>query len=115
MRCEIESFGDLKNLQQGLYERCFKEYLSRAIADALDRPTLKTPRAIAVRLLLTPVVGNTGALESISLEIEMDGRIPKVRSRPFSTANLGTKGLVYNDLSPSNVNQGTLELDKEKE
>lgn len=108
MALEHLKLSSLHLLDEGRVERAFALALQRALADCEDRPALPEKRVVALRLNLTPVASPEGRLETCEVEFEVVDAQPKRRSRPYSMRATPT-GLFWNELSPDDVRQRTLD------
>lgn len=107
-RREIKKLADIESMGRGEVGVLVRQMLEAAKKDCLERPTLENARKIQVTVLLTPTPADSGELEEIGVEVECKSSVPVSRTRRWS-CGLGKDGLVYNDLAPDNVQQGTLD------
>lgn len=99
----------LKDLDDGRVAAGFDQALQRCVADCKDRPNLKDARTINLKVTIVPVAGDdAGEMESCDVQFKITDAIPKRSSKVYN-AKSTRNGLVYNDLSPDEVNQMTLD------
>lgn len=113
MVTKITNLSELAKLDGGLPDAQFRAELKRVLEDIHDRPNLKAPREITIKLKVKPTADSTGAMVDVRSEIAISCSIPKVTTREYSMGCSGTEGLVYSDGSPENHNQRTLDEAKE--
>ena len=109
MRITIRNLSDLSQLDQGVLDAQFREELKSVIEDMRDRPSVSQARKITICLSLKPTSDGAGGLLEVGTEVEISSTFPKVRTREFAMGAIKTDALVYNDLSPDDPRQGTLD------
>lgn len=107
----VQSLGDLKLAHRGIVERMFGEALVQVRDDVLARPGIKAPREVVVRMQVAPVCDDNGDLASVNVGYKVQSKIPASSTNTYNAAVM-KDGFAVNDLSPENVRQGTLDLDK---
>ncbi len=106
----ILKLADLAAFDAGIVDVLFSDEMRRLVADLMDRPKVASARKVSVVVMVTPVVDQRGNVCEAKVEIEVNGSLPKVRTRTY-TASVAPSGLKYNDLSREDVRQQTLPLD----
>ncbi len=109
MKKTISGLADLATVHGGAVARRFDQLFRDALADLMDRPGVGKVWEVNVALKITPVTGQEGALQGTKHDIVVSAKGPKyavqaVMGRPTE------KGLVYDDLSPKDHDQMTLDL-----
>lgn len=104
----------LATMDGGRIKKALEHYVERAVADCADRATLKEARKVTLTISLTPEADDAGELDEVNVEFFYAEALPKRRSKAYSmkaapTAEGETPGLFFNDLSPSDPKQGTLD------
>jgi len=109
MLCKIRRLADLALIDGGAADLLFRRYLERAIENLQGRPTVSKTRVIHIKLLMTPVAADSGELQETLTEVEVNGNLPAARTRTISMGCAGVNGLLFNDLSPDDHKQRTLD------
>lgn len=108
MAIERFNLGSLSALDGGRVREAFEQALKRCEADCKDRPALKDPRRVSLTATITPVVGDDGNLESCDVQFQIVDSIPKRKSKVYNMKSTAS-GLLFNELSPEDINQRTLD------
>lgn len=102
------SLDTLSKIDGGRIAEAFAKALRNCESDCRDRPALKEARKIAVHLTIEPVAGDDGALESCRVQFQVVDSQPRRRSKTYDMrAHAGR--LLWNELSPDDVRQRTLD------
>lgn len=112
MALEKFSLGALSTIDNGKVAAAFAHALRRCEEDCKDRPAVDTARTIMLDIQITPVVGDDGALESVNVSFRIKNSVPERQSKTYNkTYNMQATrgGLLFNELSPDDVRQGTLD------
>lgn len=101
------SLETLKDLDSGRASEAFRLHLRRAQADCEDRPADPEPRKVTLELELAPVLDDDGTCTEVTVRIKAKSSVPVHKTRVYS-CGLRANGIVFNEDSPTNVNQATL-------
>ena len=101
----LESLGDLDG---GRVAAAFEQALKRCRMDCEDRPGVRAPRKINVVLTIEPNMTEKGDLQSVQVDAQISETLPKRQSASCQMAVDG-EAIYFNDLSPDNPKQGTLD------
>lgn len=106
----IEKFrlSTLASIDEGRIREAFEKELKRAEADCKDRPALKKPREVVLVAVLVPVLGHDGECESVDVRFEIQAKVPRRTSKVYNMRST-PGGLLFNELSPEDVRQGTID------
>lgn len=108
MTIEKLDLGSLERLDQGRVGVSFEHALRRAEADCKDRPGVKAARTVTLVATIIPVQDEKGELDTCNVAFCVHESIPKRKSRVYNmTASPG--GLLFNELSPDNIKQATID------
>jgi hypothetical protein len=108
MQAKLTCLEDLAKLDRGTPDRMVREVLQLILADLVDRPALDALRTLTLKVNFKPVSAVEGHLHEIITEVEVSAKIPVKRSPAYSMKP-ADKGFRYNDLSPDNADQMTLD------
>lgn len=109
MALEKFSLSALAAMDGGRLQVAFQQALDRLRYDCEDRPSIKGARKVNLCVSLTPVATDSGELESVDVDIDIAERMPKRSSKSFNMQAVAG-GLVFNELSPDEVRQKTLDM-----
>lgn len=114
MRQTIKNVSDLGKLGNGLLNEMFRQEMERITDDVITRPGVDKPRKMTIEIMVRPIMGQAGSLESVAMSYAVNSGMPKQQSDEIQM--LCSKGqLTFNDLSQDNVHQQTIdEMDKER-
>ena len=116
VKIQFKTLADLEKLEGGLVRRAFEKELRGIFEDLRERPALTKARDITLKLTFVPATDDSGTeLTEVKIVPEVSSRRPPSRCRELSTRLVGTRHLVYDDLSPDNVHQQTMDLQPESE
>ncbi len=105
-RLSVESIGVIDD---GRVQAALNREIERVVEDCLDRPGDETAREVTMKIAIKPESGQAGVCEDCDVEFEIKSKLPPVRSKRYQMRPEGNGGLVFNDLSPEAVRQGTLD------
>lgn len=108
MALEKLTLASLATMDGGRHAVAFEQALTRARFDCQDRAVVKGARKIALVVTLEPRSDDSGELDRIHVAFAIDEKHPKRMSRAYSMQNVNG-GLVFNELSPGEARQGTLD------
>ena len=112
----IEKFqlGSLSTIDGGRINEAFEQALKRCEMDCKDRPATAKARKVALTAELVPVCTPQGDLESVDVTFQIKDTVP---TRESATYNMKAVpgGLLFNELSPEDVRQGTIDEPQPKE
>lgn len=99
----------ITKIDGGRLEAAFDQALHRLQADCKDRPGTKDARKLALHLSLSPLIDEDAlSLGSVDVAFHFTETVPKRRSKKYNMrAEAG--GLFFEDLSPDDVRQMTIE------
>lgn len=102
------NLGVLGTIDDGRISEAFAQALSRVEHDLRDRAIVKKPRKITISLVMTPVADERGELESCWVGLDVKDNIPARQTKNYNMA--ATRGgLMFNELSPEEVRQQTID------
>ncbi len=102
--------ASLATIDDGRVAAALTDELRRAVKDCLDRPAEKKPRRVALVFEIKPgFVDDTGDCEEVKVSHALRNSLPARRSREFSMMPSKNGSLRFNDMSPGDVRQMTLD------
>lgn len=107
MALEKFRLDTLATIDEGRIKVAFDMALQRLIDDCKDRPELKDARKLTLTVVVEPRP-EQGSLDSVDVSFEIKDAIPKRGTRAYNMA-VGRAGLLWNELSPDEVRQKTLD------
>ena len=109
MALEKFTLATLAEMDQGRIRIAFEQALQRLQDDLKDRPAVESARKITLLVSLVPIVGDDGELDSVDVDFKITDTVPKRESKTYNMqATRG--GLLFNELSPDEVRQRTLDM-----
>lgn len=111
---DIKGIADLAVVERGIVDALFKRAVEAVAVDMERRPSVETAREIVLTMRATPKAGESGVLVEVRLEFELKTKVPVSRTREISAVVTEGKAIRYNDLSPGDVRQGTLDMEDER-
>jgi hypothetical protein len=107
----IEKFRleSLATIDGGRIKEAFEQAFARLVADCHDRPDLKAARKLGLIVIVEPI-SDGGTLNSIDVNFEMKDSLPKRESRSYNMALDQGGHVVFNELSPEEIRQRTLDM-----
>lgn len=110
MTLEKFTLSTLATMDDGRIKEAFEQSIKRCESDCKDRPGLDGERKVVLDVTLTPVPDENGVLDSVDIQFKIKDTLPKRCSKTYNMrATRG--GLLFNEISPDDVNQATLEFD----
>ncbi len=103
------TLGTLADMDGGRIKADFAEALDRCRKDCEERPAIEGARKIILTVSLNPVATDSGALDSVDVDFDLKDNLPKRASRTYNMTSL-RGGLLFNELSPDEARQGTLDM-----
>lgn len=104
----------LANLDGGRIGTAFQLSLKRAIQDCEDRPGVKKPREITLKLGILPVAAADDATcDEVAYQCVVSDSVPKRQTRIYSARVRSGGKAAFNDESLDDVNQMSLGLDSD--
>ena len=103
------SLESLKDFADGTVEASFNRHLKRAIEDCDDRAGDSKARKVTIEVLLSPQQLQDGSTCNIKAECKIKSSVPDHISRPIECRIKQGGKAVFNDLSPDNPDQMTLD------
>lgn len=98
----------LPTMDGGRIKEAFEQALRRCEVDMRDRPNLKKDRSVAIVATLTPVADDHGDLLEVVVQFTVKDSIP-ARDSTVYHMNAARQGLFFNELSPDDARQLTLD------
>ena len=100
-------FETVATIDDGRIREALDQAIRRCELDCKDRPNLNTARCVTLKINLTPVPSEAGDLDSVDVAFAIGDALPRRASKTYNMrATRG--GLLFNELSPDDVNQMTL-------
>lgn len=103
---------NIKELDNGKPAIAFNQAVKRAVEDILDRPGMSKPRSVTLKVILSPTVDTVGELYDVKVKAEVNESIPKRASQVYSMGARKGGMLVFNEMSPGNIHQKTIDDDE---
>jgi len=101
---------DLKtvvDMDNGRIREAIEQAIRRCELDCKDRPNLEGKRTVTLKINLEPVPDEEGNLDSVNVGFSIGDALPRRASKKYNM-KAGRGGLVFNEMSPHDVNQATL-------
>jgi hypothetical protein len=108
MAVEKFTLASLIDIDGGRIREAWEQALRRCRDDCHDRPGVAKGRKVTLHAILTPVCEPDGSLGSVDVSFEIDDSLPK-RQSPSYNMRAARGGLLFNELSPDDINQRTLD------
>ena len=102
------NFEALSEIDDGRIKEAWEQAAKRARDDCADRPGVLKARKVTLTMTLTPVSASDGSLDTVDVQFEIDDSLPKRISAAYNMKAV-RGGLLFNDLSPDDIKQGTLD------
>lgn len=109
MALEKFTLATLAAMDGGRILEAFEQALNRCRFDCEDRPAVAAGRKIALVVTMKPVADDTGSLGSVDVSFELNDKLPKRGSKSYNMQAV-PGGLLFNELSPAEVRQKTLDM-----
>lgn len=105
-----ETFGaeSLMRMDGGRIALAINNELHRVIEDLSDRPADRTARKVIIQIEISPV-GDGSVADSTKVGFQVKSTVPTKKSRSYSMRVYGGRELQFNEASPSDARQGTLD------
>ena len=113
MALEKFDITSLATIDGGEIREAFEDALKRCRLDCQSRPGVQKPRKVSITANLVPICDDNGKLGSCDVQFEVTDSLPK-RVSPNYNMKATRTGLLFNEESPQDVNQGTLDDYAEK-
>lgn len=108
MALEQFSLATLAEMDGGRIRTAFEQALKRLEADCKDRPGVKRARQLQLVVDMQPVADD-GELDSVNVTFRIKESIPKRESKAYNMQAV-PGGLLFNDASPEDVRQMSLDM-----
>lgn len=108
MALEKFTLGSLAEIDNGRIREAFEQAMRRCQFDCEDRPGVDTPRKLNLTMTMVPVQTEDGRLISCNVQFQIKDNLPERKSRAFNM-KVDHDGLLFNELSPGNARQMTLD------
>ncbi len=107
MALERFNAASIATIDGGRIGVALEQAIDRARLDCVDRPALEKPRKILLEVTVLPVIGQE-RLDSCGVTFQIKESLPGRESKTFNM-RAGANGLFYNELSPEDAAQLTIE------
>jgi len=108
MALEKFTLATVSDMDGGRIRTAFEQALKRCEDDLKDRPGVKAARKVELHLALAPVADG-GELDSVNVTFRIKDNVPKRESKAYNMQSV-PGGLLFNDASPEDVRQKTLDM-----
>lgn len=107
----LERFGiaSLATIDNGRVREGFEQAFERLEQDCRDRSGIEKPRTLVLTVNVVPLCDPSGKLESCNVDFQITEKLPERRSKVYNMATLRDGGLLFNELSPEEARQRTLD------
>lgn len=99
----------LMELDGGRIREAMCQALARVEADMHDRPGVKSARKLTLTITFKPAMDEEGNLDGADVSCQVQESIPKRSSRAYAMRASKNGGLFFNEHSPENPNQRTID------
>ena len=103
------SLEALQDFADGTVAVSFNQHLKRAINDCDDRPGDSKARKVTLEVMITPQQLQDGNACNITTECKVKSSVPDHISRPIECRIKQGGKAVFNDMSPDNPDQMTID------
>lgn len=102
--------AEIGDLQEGQFGSDIENAIRIAAHDCQKRPAVSKPRVVTIKVHIAPVPDECGDLGSLDIMPKVDTKLPAVsRQAVNARINPKTGEIVWDDLSPDNAHQQTLD------
>lgn len=108
MAIEKFSLKSLADIDNGRVREAFEQALGRCESDCKDRPGVDAARKVTLTATLSPVIDPDGEMSSCNVQFQITDSVPQRKSKVYNM-QAGRAGLLFNELSPDEVNQMTID------
>lgn len=108
MALEKFDLATLLTIDEGRIKESFEQALRRSEADCRDRPLLGKARTVTIQAELVPVADDQGVLRECLVQFSIKDAQP-LRSSKVYHMSAGRAGLFWNEMSPDDARQLTLD------
>jgi hypothetical protein len=109
MALEKFTLGTLAEMDNGRIKTAFEQALDRCRFDCEDRPSVEGARKIVLTVTMEPIPTDAGELDTVDVSFDLQERLPKRGSKTYNMQAVAG-GLLFNELSPDEVRQKTLDM-----
>lgn len=99
----------LAALDGGRIREAFDQAIERCRADCADRPGIGAVRKVTLLVTMKPLMDESGELDSCDVDFQVQDSAPKRRTRAYNMRATRHGGLQFNELSPDDASQRTLD------
>lgn len=103
------SLSTLATMDGGRISTAFEQALNRLRYDCEDRPAIEGKRIVTLSVTMEPVPDDDGSLGSVDVSFALNEKLPKRASKSYNMQAVAG-GLLFNELSPDEVKQRTLDM-----
>lgn len=109
MALEKFTLATLAAMDGGRIKEAFEQAVNRCRFDCEDRPAVEGGRKVTLCVTLEPIPDDSGELGSVDVSFDLTEKLPKRASKTYNMQAV-TGGLLFNELSPDEVKQKTLDM-----
>ena len=111
MGLELLNLESVAGIDAGRIAIAFEHELQACIADCKNRPALDKARTVTLKISLVPVLSQDKAdeMESCYVDFQVSHAVPKKDSKSYNMQSTPS-GLVFNEMSPDDVRQLSLDM-----
>lgn len=102
----VEKFGlaSLATFDDGRLEAAFAKELKRVQDDIKDRPLVKKPRSLSIKLILTPIVDEDARdADGASMDVRISASLPHLSKDNYKLGMKAGGTLVYSTEDPESI------------
>jgi hypothetical protein len=105
------SLASLAKLDMGKIDMTFSRHMQVIVRDCQSRPADKKARKVRLTLFVVPVADELGQMSDILISFKMANSMPDSQSKSYVMAARPDGAVIFNPDNPSDIRQGTLDLD----
>lgn len=99
----------ITEIEDGRIAEAIQQEMNKALEDCRDRPLVKKPRTINLKILMTPAPDDRGDVEGLKIGFKINSVMPPKESRELSVGLKHDGRMFWNDMAPDNHNQRTID------
>jgi len=103
------TLSSLTNFADGKVAISFNKLLRAAVADCMDRSGETAAREVDLCIRVVPNIDQDGMTENVNVSVKIGSKVPKYQSAPVNCTSKVNGQLFFNDLSPDNPLQMTMD------
>jgi len=109
MALEKFTLATLAEMDGGRIKEAFEQAVNRCRYDCEDRPAVDGARKVTLVVTMEPLANDAGDLGSVDVSFDLQEKLPKRGSKTYNMQAVAG-GLLFNELSPDEVKQKTLDM-----